>query len=42
MSLARQGFGDFRLSYVEGGILTAVYTLDNDRPLEVKVFPEFE
>ncbi len=42
MSLARQGFGDFRLSYFEGGILTAVYTLDNNSPLEVKVFPEFE
>lgn len=41
MSLVRQGFGEFNLSYVEGGILTAVISLDNKGPLEIKVFPDF-
>jgi hypothetical protein len=41
MSVARRGFGNFRLSYVEGGILTAVQELGNGNPLEVKVFPDF-
>ena len=41
MSVARKGFGNFKLSYVEGGILTAIQKLENDNPLEVKVFPDF-
>lgn len=41
MSLVRQGFGQFDLSYVEGGILTAANSLDNGKPLEIKVFPDF-
>jgi hypothetical protein len=41
-SLVREGFGDFKIEYVEGGILTAVQTLDNGMPLEVKVFPDFD
>jgi hypothetical protein len=40
-SLVREGFGDFVISYVEGGILTAVYTFEDGKPLEVKIFPEF-
>jgi hypothetical protein len=40
-SLVREGFENFAISYVEGGILTAVHTLENGKPLEVKVFPEF-
>lgn len=39
--LVRQGFGDFSLSYIEGGILSAVCTLDNGKPFSVKIFPEF-
>jgi hypothetical protein len=41
-SLVREGFGDFKIEYVEGGILTAVQTLNNGMPLEVKVFPDFD
>ncbi|MBI5664077.1 MAG: hypothetical protein HZC49_03145 [Nitrospirae bacterium] len=42
MSLARKGFGNFKLSYVEGGILTAVQKLESGKPLEVKIFPDFD
>jgi hypothetical protein len=41
-SLVSQGFGDFGLSYVEGGILTATCKLRNGTPLEVKIFPAFD
>ncbi len=41
MRVARRGFGNFKLSYVEGGILTAVQELGNGQPLEIKVFPDF-
>jgi hypothetical protein len=41
-NLVRQGFGDFRLSYIEGGILSAVCTLENGKPLNLKIFPEFD
>ncbi len=40
--LVRQGFGSFKLSYIEGGILTALFNLDNDTPLEIKIFPDFD
>lgn len=40
--LVREGFRDFNLTYIEGGILTAMRTLDNGKPLEVKIFPDFE
>lgn len=40
-SVAREGFGNFELSYVEGGILKAVHAFGNGDPLEIKVFPEF-
>ncbi len=40
-NVVRQGFGNFRLEYVEGGILTAIQNLDNSRELEIKIFPDF-
>lgn len=40
-SVVREGFGDFNLDYIEGGILTATKILENDQPLQVKVFPDF-
>ncbi len=40
-ALVRAGFGRFKLSYVDGGILSARCTLDNGIPLEIKVFPEY-
>ncbi len=42
MSMVREGFGGFKIQYVEGGILTAVQTLENGKPLEVKIFPDFD
>ncbi len=41
-NLVREGFGGFSISYIEGGILSAVHILENGRPLEVKIFPEFD
>ncbi len=41
-SLVREGFGDFDIAYVEGGILTARQSLGNGTTLEVKLFPDFE
>ncbi len=41
-SLVQEGFGDFSISYVEGGILTANQTLENGNPFEVKIFPDFD
>jgi hypothetical protein len=40
-SVVREGFRNYRLSYVEGGILTAEDKLENGVPLVIKVFPEF-
>lgn len=40
-SLIRQGFGDFTLSYIEGGILSAAHSLKNGKSLEIRIFPEF-
>ncbi len=40
-SLVKTAFGDFTLAYIEGGILSASYTLDNGKPLEIKIFPDF-
>jgi hypothetical protein len=42
MSMVREGFGKFKLEYVEGGILTAIQTLESGKPLEVKIFPDFD
>lgn len=41
MSVVRKGFGKFKLSYIEGGILTASQNLENGNPLVIKVFPDF-
>ena len=40
-NLVREGFGNFRLSYIEGGILSADYNLEDGRSLSVRIFPEF-
>ncbi len=40
-SLVREGFEGFSISYIEGGILSAVHTLGNSDSLSIKVFPEF-
>jgi len=40
-SLVRSGYGPFKLEYIEGGILTARYTLADGKELSIKVFPEF-
>ncbi len=42
MSMVRTGFGNFKLEYVEGGILTAFQTLENGKTVEVKIFPDFD
>ncbi len=41
-SLVREGFGDFDISYVEGGILTAQQSLGNGIAIVVKIFPDFQ
>ena len=40
-NVVRDGFGNFKLEYVEGGILTATQTLQNDKVLQIKIFPDF-
>jgi len=40
--LVRDGFNGFRLSYIEGGILSAVTELHDGKPFTLKVFPEFD
>ena len=40
-NVVRQGFGNFKLEYVEGGILTAIQILENSKELEVKIFPDY-
>jgi len=39
--VVREGFGDYKLAYVEGGILTAARELDGSRRLEIRMFPDF-
>lgn len=39
-TLARGGFGSFKLSYIDGGILSAICPA-NGGCVEIKVFPEF-
>jgi hypothetical protein len=41
-SFVKEGFGNFSLSYVEGGILKAEQLLNNGKNLQIKVFPEFD
>ncbi|MGE5893903.1 MAG: hypothetical protein ACM34I_07595 [bacterium] len=40
-SLVSQGFKNFNLLYIEGGILSAKVTTVNGTTLELKLFPEF-
>jgi hypothetical protein len=40
-SIVRDGFGNFILDYVEGGILTATQVLDHTKNLQIKIFPDF-
>lgn len=40
-SVVREGFGSFKLEYVEGGILTATQVLENSKTLQIKIFPDF-
>jgi hypothetical protein len=42
MNLVREGFGEFRISYIEGGILSAVCSLRKGGSLSIKVFPDFD
>ncbi|MBF0565228.1 MAG: hypothetical protein HQK89_08295 [Nitrospirae bacterium] len=39
-TLVRSGFGSFKLSYIDGGILSALCPV-NGGCVEIKVFPEF-
>jgi len=40
-SLVAQGYGDFHLEYIEGGILAASCQVNGSYSLTIKVFPEF-
>jgi len=40
-SLVTEGFKNFKLDYIEGGILSAHAALKNDRHLYLKMFPDF-
>ncbi len=40
-SLVAQGYGDFHLEYIEGGILAASCQVNGLETLTIKVFPEF-
>ncbi len=39
--LVEQGYGNFDLCYVEGGILTAAAGISDGRKLTLKLFPDF-
>ncbi len=39
--LVSQGFSDFEISYIEGGILSAKAKVEPDKMLELKMFPDF-
>lgn len=39
--LVREGFGGFKISYIEGGILSAESRLKGSQKLTLKIFPEF-
>ncbi|GBD99219.1 hypothetical protein BMS3Abin07_01253 [bacterium BMS3Abin07] len=40
-SLVSQGFNDFDISYIEGGILSVKADIEGGKTLELKMFPEF-
>lgn len=41
-SLVREGFEGFSISYIEGGILSAVHRLKNGKSFSIKLFPDFD
>lgn len=41
-SLVRQGFDGFSISYIEGGILSAVHRFKNGKSFSIKLFPDFD
>lgn len=41
LQLVQIGYKNFKLSYIEGGILVAKITTKDNRSLELKMFPEF-
>ncbi len=40
-SFVRRGFKDFKLAYIEGGILEARVTTENGKNIAFKMFPDF-
>jgi hypothetical protein len=40
-SLVSQGYSVYEISYIEGGILSAKASIEGDRVIELKMFPEF-
>lgn len=40
-SLVASGFGNFKLDYIEGGILQAQATSQDGKPVAIRMFPEF-
>ncbi len=41
MSVVRRGFQNFKLAYIEGGILTATSELEQGKTFSLKLFPDF-
>ncbi len=41
MSVVKKGFQNFKLAYIEGGILTATSELAQGRTFALKLFPDF-
>ncbi|GER92490.1 hypothetical protein A45J_0206 [hot springs metagenome] len=41
LELVRNGFNNFDLTYIEGGILSAKTELENGSVLNLKMFPDF-
>jgi hypothetical protein len=41
-SLVRDGVDGFSMSYIEGGILSAVHNFKNGKSFSIKLFPDFD
>lgn len=41
LELVDKGFKDFKLAYIDGGILTAKAVIGNGREISFKMFPDF-
>lgn len=41
LSFVEQGFKNFELKYIEGGILLAKASIENGKLLQIKMFPDF-